>query len=63
MKSRKPQPEPITAPLLKDLTDQQRASFKTQLQDPTVGSKPLPQPDLYQDPGNGYNPNFTFPQD
>jgi hypothetical protein len=63
MKSKKIQQGPVTAPLLKDLTDRQKATLKTQLPDPTIGSKPLKQPDLYQDPGNGYNSGFTFPQD
>jgi hypothetical protein len=63
MKSKKIQQEPVAAPLLKHLTNRQKANLKTQLPDPTVGSKPLKQPNLYQDPGNGYNSNFTFPQD
>jgi hypothetical protein len=63
MKSKNMQPKPVAVPLLKDLTDRQKADVKTQLSDPTVGSKPLKQPDLYQDSGNGYNPGFTFPQD
>jgi hypothetical protein len=63
MKSKKPQPEPVTAPLLKDVMDRQKAALKTQLPDPNVGSKPLKQPDLYQDPGQRYNPGFVFPQD
>jgi hypothetical protein len=63
MKSKKTLQEPVTAPLLKDLTDGRKASFKKQLSEPSVGSKPLEQPDLFQDPGNAYNPDFTFPQD
>jgi hypothetical protein len=63
MKSKKLQAEPVTAPLLKDVMDRQKAALKTQLPGPTVGSKPLQQPDLYQDSGNGYNTGFVFPQD
>ncbi len=29
----------------------------------SVGSDPLPSPDLYQDAGEGYNADFTFPQE
>jgi hypothetical protein len=63
MKSKKPQQESVTAPLLKDVIDRQKAALKTQLSDPSIGSKPLQQPALYQDPGEGYNPDFVFPQD
>jgi len=53
----------ITAPLLKDLMDREKANSKISNPDPSVGSKPLPSPDLYQDAGGGYNQDFTFPQD
>jgi K+-transporting ATPase c subunit len=51
----------VTKPLLKDLVDRQKADSK--IENPSVGSKPLPPPDLYQDSGSGYNPDFTFPQE
>jgi hypothetical protein len=53
----------ITGPLLKDMLDRQEADCKTELQPVTVGSKPLAPPALYQDAGQGYNPDFTFPQE
>jgi hypothetical protein len=53
----------ITGPWLKDMLDRQQTDCKTQLQKVTVGSTPLAPPDLYQDPGQGYNPDFTFPQE
>jgi hypothetical protein len=63
MKSKKIQPESVTAPLLKNVIDRQKAALKTQLPGPIVGSKPLQQPALYQDPGEAYNSKFVFPQD
>ena len=63
MKSKKTQPKSVTAPLLKNVTDRQKAALKTQLPGPTVGSKPLKQPALYQDPGQADNSGFIFPQD
>jgi hypothetical protein len=65
MKSSKNQKGGITPPLLQKMVDQQKANFKKVMSDqvPSVGSKPLPQPDLYQDPGCGYNADFVFPQD
>jgi hypothetical protein len=53
----------ITTPLLKDLVERQKAEYKQLAPNVTIGSTPLPAPDLYQDAGNGYNPNFTFPQE
>lgn len=52
----------VTTPLLKELADRQKADLKIIMQ-PSVGSKPLKPSDLYQDPGGGYNTNFTFPQE
>jgi hypothetical protein len=63
MKANKNQQGKITGPLLKDVVKKQKAAFKLQMQQNGVGNKPLAQPDLYQDAGNGYNPNFVFPQD
>jgi hypothetical protein len=53
----------ITTPLLKDLIARQKADSKRIAPDAKIGSNPLPPPDLYQDAGSGYNPNFTFPQE
>lgn len=48
-------------PLLKGLLDRKKADSK--IPKPSVGSKPLTPPALYQDSGGGYNADFTFPQD
>lgn len=53
----------MTGPILKDLMDRDKANSKINNPDPSVGSKPLPSPDLYQDSGGGYNEDFTFPQE
>ena len=63
MQSKDRKKESITAPLLKDLVDREKADSKFKDPDPSVGSKPLPPPDLYQDSGGGYNTDFTFPQE
>ena len=62
MKSKPNSKESITGPMLKDLMDRQKIESKSKLKEVTVGSDPLPAPDLYQDAGSGYNPDFTFPQ-
>ena len=49
--------------MVKELTDRQKADFDVSMPKPLVDSKPLKQAALYQDAGNGYNSNFTFPQD
>ena len=56
----------ITKPLLKELVGphhKPKSKDKVVKQDPSVGSKPLPPPDLYQDGGSGYNPDYTYPQE
>jgi hypothetical protein len=63
MKSNDRKSDSITKPLLQDLKDREKADSKINNPDPSVGSKPLPPPDLYQDSGGGYNPDFTFPQE
>lgn len=63
MKTKKGQKAPITGPLIKGVVERQKADTKKLMEDPSIGSAPLDQPDLYQDPGSGYNPDFTFPQD
>jgi hypothetical protein len=64
MKAKKGQPASITKPLLKDLIQRQKVQLKSTLeQAASVQNTPLAQPDLYQDPGQGYNANFVFPQD
>jgi hypothetical protein len=64
MKSKNNQKRSITGPLVKKLVDRQKAEFgASNMPASPVGSTVLAQPDLYQDPGQGYNPNFTFPQD
>jgi hypothetical protein len=67
MKNNKGKEASFTQPLLKDLINRQKAdskiTFDGVFNKADVGSTPLEQPDLYQDPGNGYNANFVFPQD
>lgn len=63
MKSKSRETAPVVKPLLSDLMARDKADRKAILERPTVGSDPLQSPDLYQDPGNGYNPDFTFPQE
>ena len=59
----KPQSRSFTGPLLDSLVGLDKANYQANFHAPTVGSTPLPQPDLYQDPGSGYNTDFIFPQD
>jgi len=59
----KPQSSSFTGPLLVDIVAHDKANFAANFRNPTVGSTPLAQPALYQDPGSGYNASFTFPQD
>ena len=61
MKSNDRREASVTKPLLKELAEREKADSK--IVNPTVGSKPLPPPDLYQDSGGGYNLDFTFPQE
>ncbi len=65
MKAKKGQEDSITRPLLKDLVTRSKVESKLTLDSvkTNVGSTPLVQPDLFQDPGNGYNVDFVFPQD
>jgi hypothetical protein len=53
----------ITEPLLAHIKERDQANFEANFPNPSVGSTPLAQPDLYQDSGGGYNANFTYPQD
>lgn len=63
MKSNKRLKAPITKPFLKELVDRQKADLKFQTQNPSIGCKTLDPPALYEDSGEGYNADFTFPQD
>ncbi|MBV9157119.1 MAG: hypothetical protein JO097_12725 [Acidobacteriaceae bacterium] len=53
----------VTKPLLKKVVDLDKANAKNIKQIPKVESKPLDPPALYEDAGEGYNPDFTFPQE
>jgi len=56
----------ITKPLLQDLVDRKKGNDKPDANAPVVEKSPAKrpaQPALYQDPGSGFNSNFTFPQD
>jgi len=59
----KHQESTFTGPLLADVLLLDKANTKANFESPSVGSTPLLQSALYQDPGSGYNQNFTFPQD
>jgi hypothetical protein len=59
----KSQSSSITGPLLESIVEEDKARSQALFLNPTIGSKPLPQPDSYQDPGGGYNANFVDPQD
>lgn len=63
MKTNQRQNASITEPLLEDLVEAEKANSKIINSSPSVGSKPLPSPALYQDSGGGYNEDFTFPQE
>jgi len=52
----------ITAPVLKDLAERDRAMQKANREEVSIGSKPLNPPAQYEDSGEGYNADFTFPQ-
>ena len=60
MKSKNRQDASVTAPLLKDLTECDKAN---NLKNPTIDSNRLAPSDLYQEDGGGYNLDFTFPQE
>ena len=63
MKSNERKNASITGPLLKELAGREKADSKITNPDPSVGSKPLAPPALYEDAGEGYNPDLTFPQE
>ncbi len=42
------------------MAQQKKAQNREQV---SVGSDPLPSPDLYQDAGGGYNADLKFPQE
>ncbi|HEX4230149.1 MAG TPA: hypothetical protein VHZ07_15855 [Bryobacteraceae bacterium] len=62
MKNDQRQSGSITKPLLKDLMDRQKANENCN-PEPYVGSTPLQPPALYEDAGEGYNLDYTFPQE
>ena len=62
MKSNGSRNESITKPLLKELVDRDKANSNAAKQNPSVESTPVEPADLYQDAGEAYNPDFTFPQ-
>jgi hypothetical protein len=62
MKSKDRKDASVT-PILKDLAQREKANSKTIDPHASVGSKPVAPPALYEDAGEGYNPDFTFPQE
>lgn len=63
MKANKLKNQSITAPLLKDVVELDKANTKATRETVTIGQKPLNPPALYEDSGEGYNADYTFPQD
>jgi hypothetical protein len=53
----------VTATLLKDVMAQHKANTKATQENVSIGSKPLDPPALYEDAGEGYNADFTIPQE
>jgi hypothetical protein len=52
----------ISKRLLEHITARDLANFERNFPKNATGSKPLPEPSLYQDAGGGYNANLTYPQ-
>jgi hypothetical protein len=63
MKKNNPKRESVTAPLLKDVVKRDKANTKAIRENVSIGEKPLDPAALYEDPGEGYNADFTFPQE
>jgi hypothetical protein len=61
MKSDNKQSGSVIQPVLQDLMD--RAKKENTLRNPSMETTPSKPAALYQDAGDGYNRNFTFPQD
>ena len=53
----------VSEPLLEAIKGRDIANRAANFPAPSISSEPLAQPALYQDPGSGFNKNFTFPQD
>jgi hypothetical protein len=52
----------VSGPLLERILALDQANFQAHFPIPGIGSKPLPSAALFQDPGNGYRTNLTYPQ-
>lgn len=63
MKTKNSKQDSVTAPLLKDLVNVDQANQKANRDQVSIGQKPLNSPALYDDSGEGYNADFTFPQE
>jgi len=62
MKTKNSKQDSVTAPLLKDLVTADRASQKSNCDNVSIGQKPVDPPALYEDAGEGYNSDYTYPQ-
>jgi hypothetical protein len=62
MKVNRSKNDSITAPLLKDVVECDQANRRTISDNVSIGQKPLTPPALYEDAGEGYNPDYTYPQ-
>ena len=63
MKSKDSSKQSVTAPLLKDVIESDKANQMANRETVSIGSKPLNPPALYEDSGEGYNADFTLPQE
>lgn len=62
MQSKKNQARAVIVPMVKELTRRHNLEWKISMPALSVDSKPLKPAALYQDAGNGYSGDFTFPQ-
>jgi hypothetical protein len=62
MKADKSKKDSVIAPLLKDAIERDRANQKANSDNVSIGQKPLDPAASYEDAGDGYNPDYTYPQ-
>lgn len=62
MKVNRSKADSVTASLLKDVVERDQANQKANWDNVSIGQKPLAPPALYEDSGEGYNPDYTCPQ-
>jgi hypothetical protein len=62
MKVNRSKADSVTASLLKDVVERDQANQKANCDNVTISQKPPAPPALYEDSGEGFNPNYTYPQ-